>query len=81
MNAHEVARLERKIDVLIRLLGARCVEGKTTTDAIQMLGRLGLDRPEIATICDTTPNTVSVRLSEAKRKSQSSRRANARRDA
>ncbi len=81
MNPDEVARLERRIDVLIRLLGARCVDGKTTTEAIQLLGRLGLDRLEIATICDTTPNTVSVRLSEAKRKSQSSRRANARRDA
>jgi hypothetical protein len=81
MNADDIATLERKIDLLIRLLGARCVEGKTTTDAIRMLGRLGLDRPEIATICDTTPNTVSVRLSEARKKSQSSRRPNERTNA
>ncbi len=76
MNGDQVPKLEEKVDLLIRLVGARCVEGRTATEAIELLARLGLERLDIARICDTTPQTVSVRLSEARKKSQSRRRSN-----
>jgi hypothetical protein len=39
---------------------------KTDTEQILFLANLGFDRNSIAAIVGTTPNTVSVRLSEAK---------------
>ena len=69
-----IEELERKIDVLIRLVAIRCVDGKGKNDAIRLLGRVGVSREEIARVCDTTPNTVSIRLSEAKKKRKSNNR-------
>ena len=39
---------------------------KSDTDQIIFLSNLGFDRNSVAAIVGTTPNTVSVRLSEAK---------------
>ena len=39
---------------------------KSDTDQIIFLSNLGFDRNSIAAIVGTTPNTVSVRLSESK---------------
>jgi len=39
---------------------------KTDTEQILFLANLGFDRNSVAAIVGTTPNTVSVRLSEAK---------------
>lgn len=39
---------------------------KSDTEQIILLSNLGFDRNSIAAIVGTTPNTVSVRLSEAK---------------
>jgi DNA-directed RNA polymerase specialized sigma24 family protein len=40
---------------------------KTLPDKVSVLRRLGLSLSEIATVCDTTPKTVSVRLAEYRR--------------
>jgi hypothetical protein len=64
----EAKEVSRKLDVIISLLAARAVIGKSKTEAIQELGRCGLDRASIATITGVSPEAVSVRLSEAKRK-------------
>lgn len=76
MDKQEVKRLESKIDLLIRLFAAQCVGEKGKNEAIRTLGRLGMERNEIAAVCDTTVNTVSVRLSEAKKAAKKKERSN-----
>lgn len=65
--AGEAEDLSESIRVVARLLAVSLVEGKTQADAIRLLGRTGMDRNEIARVCATTPDIVSVRLAEAKR--------------
>lgn len=62
-----------KLDAIIRLLALQLTAQRGTVDAIRLLGRAGLDRNLIADVCQTTPNTVSVRLSEAKKNPKKSR--------
>ncbi len=67
MEEQILARIDKKLDAMVRLLAAGTIEGKNKTDAIMKLDALGLDPNLIATIVDTTPGTVYARLSEAKR--------------
>ena len=71
------SRIEAKLEAIIRLLAASMVQGKSLADSVQILSRLGLDRNQIAAICQTTPQTVSVRLWEAKRQPATQRRRRA----
>jgi len=68
VNANDLARIEAKLDVLIRLLalsiGSRI---ESLKDRAITLQRAGLTPKEIAGLYDTTPNTVSVALSTARR--------------
>ena len=47
---------------------------ETLETKANVLSSLGLKAKEIATICNTTPGSISVRLAEAKRKSKKKRR-------
>ncbi len=47
------------------------LKNKTKNDLIPILASFGFDRGSIASILQTTPETVSVRLSRLKAKSQS----------
>lgn len=66
-------RIDTKLDTIVRLLASRSIEGKGKTEAILTLGALGIDTNLIAEIVGTTPGTVSVRLSEVRKKSKSRR--------
>jgi DNA-directed RNA polymerase specialized sigma24 family protein len=69
MEEEILARIDRKLDAVVRLLASRRIEGlKSKTEAITALGALGLDANLISEIVDTTPGTVSARLSEVRRK-------------
>jgi CRP-like cAMP-binding protein len=70
MTADECKRLESKVDVLIRLLAMNCIRGMSKVDGILFLHRVGMDRRDIADLCGTTPGAVSVRVSEAGRRSK-----------
>lgn len=61
------ARLEAKLDVLIRLFALTAVGGKKLKESAILLSKAGMAPKDIAAICDSTPNTVSVTLSQAKR--------------
>jgi len=64
----DVERIESKIDVLIRLLALSISpDNHSLADRASRLNRAGLTPKEIAAICMTTPNTVSVALSKAKK--------------
>lgn len=66
---HDLALIEKKLDTIIRILAlsvtADCASLK---DKAVLLSRVGLTPKDIASLCDTTPNTVSVALSGARRK-------------
>jgi DNA-binding CsgD family transcriptional regulator len=61
------SRIESKIDILIKLL-ALTVSPDTLslTERASRLSRAGLTPKQIAALCETTSNSVSVALSKAK---------------
>ncbi len=62
------SRLETKLDTLIRLIALDVTgELKSVKERAILLNKAGLAPREIAILCDTTPNTVSVALSTAKK--------------
>lgn len=74
MNANnsDIARIEAKLDTVIRLLALGVAsDNHSLKDRALRLQRAGMTPKEIAALCDTTPNTVSVALSAAKRESKS----------
>jgi hypothetical protein len=68
MEEEILIRIDQKLDAIVRLLAGNHIEGKNKTEAINILGALGLDPNLIAEIVGTTPGTVHTRLSEAKKK-------------
>jgi hypothetical protein len=72
MNSETAGK--KKLDILVKLLARKSIEGKTQTDSILELGDLGLDRRLISEIVGASVETVRVRLSEAKRKRKSESR-------
>jgi DNA-directed RNA polymerase specialized sigma24 family protein len=71
MDASEPEQLAEKLDLVIRLLAYLvAAEHDNLKDRAVTLSSLGLSPKEIARVCNTTPNTVSVRLVEAKRKAR-----------
>jgi hypothetical protein len=63
-----ISRLESKLDILIKLFALSVIsQEESVGDRAIKLQRAGLTPKEIAVLCDTTPNTVSVALSNAKR--------------
>ncbi|MBE3142339.1 MAG: sigma-70 family RNA polymerase sigma factor [Planctomycetes bacterium] len=67
-EAGVLASIDRKLGVLIGLAAYTNVKGMTVAQGAPILRRLGLSQAEIAAVFDTTANSVSVRLAEAKRK-------------
>lgn len=62
------SNIEEKLDQLITLMAVQAVSGiETMNEKILFLNKIGIDRHQIAVACGTTPATVSVRLSEAKK--------------
>ncbi len=68
MEEEILIRMDRKLDAIVRLLAGTHIEGKSKTEAINILGVLGLDPNLIAEMVGTTPGTVHTRLSEARKK-------------
>lgn len=67
----DMARIEAKLDTVIRLLALGVAsDNHSLKDRAIRLQRAGLAPKDIALICDTTPHTVSVALSAAKRESK-----------
>ena len=65
----DLSRVEVKLYTLIRLLALSVApDNHSLKDRAVRLQRAGMTPKDIAALCDTTPNTVSVALSTAKRK-------------
>lgn len=67
----DLSRIEAKLDTLIRLLALSVAsDNHSLKNRAIRLQRAGMTPKDIAALCDTTPNTVSVALSTAKRESK-----------
>ena len=74
-NNSEFSRIEAKLDTLIRLLALSVAsDNHSLKDRAVRLQRAGMSPKDIAALCDTTPNTVSVALSAAKREGRKSKK-------
>jgi len=72
---NDLNRVEAKLDTVIRLLALNVAVGEgTLKDRAVRLQRAGLAPKEIAELCDTTPNTVSVLLAKAKAEKRSAKK-------
>jgi DNA-directed RNA polymerase specialized sigma24 family protein len=60
--------LGAKLDALVRLTALQVVGDRKGKDAIELLGRAGLDTDLIAEMVDTSSATVRAALSRARRK-------------
>lgn len=66
-----VARLEDKLDTLVKLFALTSIKGlDTVKEKAVLLNRAGLAPKEIAQLCETTPNTINVALSNARREAK-----------
>jgi DNA-directed RNA polymerase specialized sigma24 family protein len=71
----DLQRVEAKLDTVIRLLALNVAVGEgTLKERAVRLQRAGLAPKEIAELCDTTPNTVSVLLAKAKAEKRSGKK-------
>lgn len=71
----DLSRIEAKLDTLIRLLALSVAsDTHSLKDRAVRLQRAGMTPKDIAALCDTTPNTVSVALSAAKREGKKSKK-------
>ena len=74
-NDQSLKDLSERLDILIRLMAlAIAPEAMPLKDKALRLSKAGMTPKAIAELFDTTPNTVSVALSTAKRKSKSKRK-------
>ncbi len=68
MTDEQFERLEAKLDTLIKLTALSIGSGdEPVAERAVKLSRAGLAPKDIAAIYNTTPNTISVALSKAKR--------------
>ncbi len=66
--------INRKMDTLLQLIAYQIVEKRTLSEGAPLLRRLGFTPSEIAAIYGSTANVISVRLAEAKKKKNKTRK-------
>jgi hypothetical protein len=66
-DSSESSRIEAKLDTLVRLVALTLIsDDQSIKETAVLLKRAGLEPREIAELCGTTRNTVSVALTNAK---------------
>jgi len=68
MDEDILKAIEAKLDIIIKLLCSKCVEGKSKTDSILVLETIGVDRELIAQLTGSTPASIRSTISTAKNK-------------
>ena len=77
MEEKQFTTILDRLDKLIKLMASQSLGDKTGKEAIALLSGVGFQPKEIADFLGTSPNTVSVTLSQLKRKK---RKGNAKKD-
>jgi DNA-binding NarL/FixJ family response regulator len=67
-NQDSDTKLENQFRIVRRLLALALIEGKTKGQQIQLLSDAGMERQEIAQLVGTTVGTVSVEVSNLKKR-------------
>jgi len=76
MDEKQFMEITGKMDLIVRLLALNIVKDlKVQKDKIVALSSFGFGPSEIAKLLGTTPNTVSVALSEIKKKAKKEEQA------
>jgi len=70
-----VTELRDELTTIKRLVAALVGPELKLAERAPLLHRLGVDRATIAVVCNTTPETVSVRVAESRRGGRGTRRA------
>jgi DNA-binding CsgD family transcriptional regulator len=68
MDDKAVQVLSAKLDAIIKLMMFAMTEGKSQTEQVRLLSAAGFQPKEIAHTLGTTPNTVSVALSNLRKR-------------
>jgi hypothetical protein len=68
MSEELLNSIDSKLDILIKLVATTAVRDKPLGEGGPLLAACGLDRNTIAEIYNTTPNSVSVQKSVAKKR-------------
>jgi CRP-like cAMP-binding protein len=68
MSNDSDTKLENEFRIVRRLLALALIEGKTKGQQIQLLSDAGMERQEIAQLVGTTVGTVSVEVSNLKKR-------------
>ena len=67
-NQDRETKLENELRIVRRLLALALVQGKSKGQQIQLLSDAGMERQEIAQLVGTTVGTVSVEVSNLKKR-------------
>jgi hypothetical protein len=70
MQQNERSDLDRKLDLLTRLVAIGLVNGKAQQEQVRLLSIAGMKPAEIADLIGTTGNTVNVALSVLRKSSK-----------
>lgn len=68
MSAEDTKEICDRLDVLIKLSAANVIVGKNYDDQVRILSGAGFQPKEIAGFLDKTPNAISVKLFELRKK-------------
>ena len=63
-------QLNRKIDLVLKLLALDKLYGKTLIEQVDILTNVGMEAPEIATILGTTPENVRAQISRLRKRKE-----------
>ena len=71
MNGQDIKEICDRLDILIKLSVANIISGKEYDDQVRILSSAGLQPKEIAEFLDRTPNAISIKLTELRKKRSS----------
>lgn len=68
MSGEDIKGVCDRLDILIKLTVANIISNKEYDDQVRILSSAGLQPKEIAEFLDRTPNAISIKLTELRKK-------------
>ncbi len=69
-SSEDLSKVERKLDLVLKLLAIDKLYGKTLIEQVDILSRFGVEAPEIASILNTTTDNVWAQKSRLKKRQE-----------
>ena len=70
MEEESLKKIEDKLNIIIKLLCSKYVEGKSKTDSILLLETIGVDRELICDLTGSTPASIRSTIFAARKKNK-----------